>query len=329
MKVEDNVDSLIDSAFENQRQESIVKMLDAYELNWKIVKIPLIRSIDIADKIINPHGEESGIKSVRVNKQTATPFYSIEREDTHQTFWASRKSYEPFQNYQLAELLYKISERTGYELHGGGELSGGAKVFLQLNTGEENGIGENRDTIRKFVTALNSHDGQTAMRWGLTNITISCSNTFNAAYRQLKSSVRHTATMHKRLEASLQEIEVLNKVEELMFTQIRVLASKPMVQKSLVNVVKSVVGVDMTLSQEQLQNEYKTYTLTRLGELLSAIQQETAEKGSTLWGLFSGVTKYTSHVMPSGKKHGARVESKYIGNGYKIDNNAFQMISAM
>ena len=51
-----------------------------------------------------------------------------------------------------------------------------------------------------------------------------------------------------------------------------------------------------------------------------------SSKGETLWGLFSGVTHYTSHVLPVPKRDNARLESKYVGTGASVDNDAFAMI---
>jgi len=48
-----------------------------------------------------------------------------------------------------------------------------------------------------------------------------------------------------------------------------------------------------------------------------------------LWGLFSGVTKYTSHVMPVPNRENGRLESKYVGNGADVDNESFSTIVKM
>lgn len=303
-----DVDELISSAIDNHKRDSINTMLDAYELNWRVVKKPM-QIIWSPDEVIK------------------SPHMQVMREDTRQVFWASKDAYEVFQNQDLAELLFRIAEQTGYELHGGGMFSDGARVFLQLITGEEKGIGKNKDVIKKFLTAINSHDGQTSMRWGLTNVTISCTNTFNRAYSELKSSARHTKTMHQRIDDSLKKIEMLNEIEDGMFKRIHTMASEEVTQKNMTEVIERITGVDMLLTAEEITKNYSTYAVSRMTELLEAINQEMEQKGNTTWGLFSGVTKYTSHVMPVGKKDGARVESKYAGSGYKLDNVAYEILN--
>jgi light-regulated signal transduction histidine kinase (bacteriophytochrome) len=63
--------------------------------------------------------------------------------------------------------------------------------------------------------------------------------------------------------------------------------------------------------------------------MLQSIGSEMSVKGETLWGLFSGVTHYTSHVMPTPKRENARLESKYVGNGGNIDNDVYESIVKM
>jgi hypothetical protein len=72
---------------------------------------------------------------------------------------------------------------------------------------------------------------------------------------------------------------------------------------------------------------YSTYAVNRSQELLTSINREMTGKGDTLWGLFSGVTHYTSHVLPVPKRDNARLESKYTGTGYDIDNRVMSMIT--
>jgi hypothetical protein len=102
--------------------ESLInEMLDTYKLNWKVSKQPLFL----------PNEINSG-------------FFGIVRDDNNFTFSTCKEGYFPFQNYQLGELLLRVSEKTGYELHSGGSFNGGGKVYLQLKTGNTiEGLGKN------------------------------------------------------------------------------------------------------------------------------------------------------------------------------------------
>lgn len=296
------IDSLINGAIKN---DSVNEMLDRFGLNWSVSKLPLSL----------PDG-------------TTTQYFGIAREDNKVCFSTCKDSYVPYQNEELAELVYRIADKTGYEIYKGGQFNGGAKVYIQLQTGTVSGIGANNDSIKKFVTAINSHDGTTSLKWGHTNITISCKNTFNAAYKELKQSARHTVSIHDRVEQSLRQIEGLGKVEKSIFDTYFKLAETPVKKDDLVNVVKSAMGIDILLTKDQLQKQYSTYNINRMHELLACIDKEMKQKGQTLWGLFSGVTNYTTHVIPAPSRENGRLESKYVGSGFKMDNQIFDLIKA-
>ena len=55
------------------------------------------------------------------------------------------------------------------------------------------------------------------------------------------------------------------------------------------------------LDEEEYLNEYELSTRKKnqLGDFRSDLKCEIAHKGDNLWGLFSGVTRYTTHTMKS------------------------------
>jgi phage/plasmid-like protein (TIGR03299 family) len=258
---------------------------------------------------------------------TATKFQAIVREDNNDVFTTCKDGYVPYQNSELAELLLRVSEKTGYSIHSGGMFNGGGKVYLQLNTGNEiNGIGKNRTSVKGFITGINGHDGTTSLKWGAVNFTICCSNTFASARGKLSNSARHTASIHDRVERSLREIESVTMAEKTIFDQFIRLSEVQVTSKNIASIVKGVTGVDVSIPRSKAQEIYSQHAVDRSGELLTSIAREIEQKGETLWGLFSGVTHYTSHVMPVLKRVNGRTESKYIGTASEVDNNAFESI---
>jgi len=303
-----NAENLLNSVFANvQKPENaapVDEMLDRYALNWSVKKTPLLL----------PSGADSG-------------FFGIVREDTQKTFTTCKDSYIPFQNSELAEMLIRISEKTGYGLHSGGSFNGGGKVFLQLESPNKiANIGENRDKVNGYLTGLNSHDGSTSLKWGETNITISCRNTFMAAVRALKQTARHTASIHARVEDAIKTLTGVVTEEKNLFERFIKLSSEPVTRGHIASIVKDITEIDVL--NESNNKEASTYARNRATELLTAINSEMNQKGQTLWGLFSGVTKYTSHIMPTPDRDNARLESIYTGTGFAINNAAFAKLSA-
>jgi len=306
-----DANSIIESAFnglkltDNANADAVATLLDKFGLRWEVSKQPLLL----------PTGEETG-------------FFGIVREDTKDTFSTCKDGYVPFQNSELAELLIRISEKTGYTIHSGGGFNGGGKVYLQLNSGNSiASIGKDRTAVKGFVTGINSHDGTTSLKWGNANITISCQNTFMSASKQLTNKARHTASIHNRVEDSIREITGVVQAEQSLFDKFIRLSEVPVTKEHIKKVTEAITGVDISLTAAQRVDKYSTYSVNRTEELLNSISREINGKGETLWGLFSGVTHYTSHTLPVPKRENARLESKYTGTGLSIDNNALNMVT--
>ena len=259
-----------------------------------------------------------------------TPYFGIVRDDKQITFSTCKEGYVPFQNSELAEMLIRLSEKTGYDISGGGMFNEGGKLYLQLKSPNKiTGIGANSDTVNGFLTGINSHDGTTALKFGETNITISCANTFMAACREMKSSLRHTQSIHDRVEAAIREINGIVVSEKSLFDTFIKLAEIPATKQAIARIVKDITEVDTLLTKAEIQEKYTTYAVNRSGELLQAIAKEMAQKGNTMWGLMSGVTNYTTHTMPVPKRDNARLESLYTGSGYSINNDSFKTIKEL
>lgn len=285
--------------------DAVATLLDKYGLRWEVEKQPLLL----------PCGTE-------------TPFFGIVRADNNHTFSTCKGSYVPYQNSELGELLVRIAEKGGYSIHSGGAFNGGAKVFIQLDTGNAlKGIGSNNDIVKGFVTGINSHDGTNSLRWGGSNITISCENTFAAAASDLPNRVRHTASIHDRVDTYLRHVERIVRAENALFERFKRLASIPVSREDILKVTKAITGVDVSTNERQAMEKHSTITLRKTNDLLESIDSEMTQKGDTLWGLFSGVTHYTSHKMSVPRRDNARLESKYTGSGLKIDSMVLEMLN--
>lgn len=306
-------DSIIGGAFDglqlsdNANAEAVATLLDRFDLRWSVSK----------QELYLPDG-------------TPTTFKAIVRDDNKQVFATCKDGYTPYQNSELAEMLIRISEKTGYDIHSGGMFNGGGKIYLQLSTGNEiNGIGLNKTKVKGYVTGINGHDGTTSLKWGSVNFTICCSNTFAAAKGKLQNTARHTASIHDKVERSIREIEGVTKQEKTIFEQFIRLSEVAVTSSNIVRIVKEVTGVDINTPRSKAEDTYSRQAIEKATELSTSISREMAQKGETLWGLFSGVTHYTSHVMHAPTRENGRIESKYIGAGMNVDNDAFASVLSM
>jgi phage/plasmid-like protein (TIGR03299 family) len=257
---------------------------------------------------------ESGIELDRIG---------IVREDTNQILGVHSNGYVPFANDQLVELLQRVSSLTGLEIHKGGEFGGGKKVFVQLKSSD---LKLGNDRVEGFVTGINSFDGSTSLAFGNSNLTISCQNTFFAAYRNL-DKVRHTKNMNYKIDEICRGIDVLVEEEKQMFTTIKKMSETRFSQETKDRVIKTLFDIDMDIKLVGFNDseELSTNTKNKLSRMYIDMNGEIQGKGDNVWGLFSGITKYTTHSLTKYDN----TENKMFGTYGKRERQIFQDLAEL
>ena len=233
-----------------------------------------------------------------------TEHIAIVRVDTNKILGVHGNGYTAYQNTEMAEILNRISGKMGLPLHRGGYFGEGEKTYIQLKTGDRR-LGT--DMVKGYLTCINSFDGSTSLAFGHSNTTISCMNTFFASNKELVNKVRHTAAMHGRVDLICQQIEEVLRTEELIFDSIEKMREvritpqvKDMVLAHILNLQKEERLADLSTLSTRKKNI--------LSDLQVNINGEVIDKGENVWGLFSGITKYTTHSLK-----GDSTENKLFG----------------
>jgi len=284
----------------SEKSINAVELLIKTGLDWSVSKEPLVINLnpDLTDQELE-EAENLGMPQV-----IPTEYVAILREDTKTVLGVHKAGYEVFQNQELAELILDLSKVADAPLHSFGTLKGGAKVYIQLKTGNTHlrRPDGTMDTIEGFGTIVNSFDGSTSLGIGISTVTISCMNKYFAAYRQLDSKIKHTKGMTVRVEDLLKSMDIFRKDESEHFDLIRRLASAPITAQAIDTVYKGMFDVSFADAQANRTAKVADRTLsTKKTNLIETFTLDTAnqitDKGETLWGLFSGITKYTTHSL--------------------------------
>jgi len=282
--------------------ERIFEILEEANLNWTV-----------------------GCEPLHLPNGVQTPYIATVRSDNNQVF-GTFKNYEVFQNHELAELALRVSEHTNLKFEHGGEFAKGGKVFIHLRNGDTTGIGDNNDVIHNYITAINSHDGSTALRWGYSNKVVSCQNTFWSVYKSLQNSVRHTSSMKERVEQALRDIEHIQKEKKRMIDVFFKFNNELATEKEIAHVVNLITKVDLNGNMKEAKELYTTQQLNKVKDLGFNISHQMNEKGNTLWGLFNGVTRYTTHEMG---RDNTRDQGKAMGQQNRVDNSVFRYLEEL
>jgi len=288
-------------------------LLHKYKLDWEVQKLPLNFE---TPSLIMPSDSQ-------ISEKHDSGFYGVVRTDNNDCFGAFTDQYETFQNAELAELVLNIADTIGQPISNGAEFKGGRKVMLQVNL-QPVKIGD--DTITRKATAINSHDGSTSLRWGTTGTTISCANQFSAIRKELENGVRHTRNMREAINRSLRILENMEKSDKTLFEIFSSMTDFKATRKQVNETINLITGVDVTMGENSAKQQYSTRKLNQTQDLVQSIVKEMSYKGDTLWGLFSGVTHYTTHKGGSDR---TREESKYVGGLQRIDQKVFNKFATL
>jgi hypothetical protein len=72
------------------------------------------------------------------------------------------------------------------------------------------------------------------------------------------------------------------------------------------------------------ESELSTRSLNAMETLYGHIKKETNQKGDNLFGLFSGVTSWTTHEKSAPRRENGREESMMTGTNYKTNEQGLQ-----
>jgi phage/plasmid-like protein (TIGR03299 family) len=241
---------------------------------------------------------------------------ALVREDTKKILGVHAKGYEIYQNDELLELLNRIGMSTGLSLHTGGCFKGGDRVWFQLKSNDHK-MGDG-DTIKGYISGFNSFDGRASLAFGNSKTTVSCQNTFWMAYRQVDTRMRHSANMRPKIDEILRRIDVLMNEEKEQFQQIDRLNSIRMTAEVRDLITKRLFEISV---EERLDGgNLSTNKMNKITKFNYDLGLELGQKGDNLWGLFSGVTRYTTHSM----KNGDNSEGKMFGRTGTIEREIYK-----
>jgi phage/plasmid-like protein (TIGR03299 family) len=274
--------------------EKVFEILENTGTNWSAEKINLV----------TPCGKSTGS-------------YGMFRSDNGEWLGTVKERYEPYQNSKLVETLVDACDSINLNLKKGGTLKNGSKVFYQIDLPMEY-VG--KSNVKRYITALNSHDGSTSIAFGSTNTVIVCQNTFFRAYREMEK-VKHTINSHSRIEEMANNLKMTLSYDEKLFEQFKRMADIEMNDSIVQTLVNKLWKVDIQKNIDSLSTRSKNQIQTFANNLQTEIQLE----GKTIWGLFNAVTRYTNHESAP-KDELKKNDYLMNGSGATLSNLAFDTL---
>ena len=247
---------------------------------------------------------------------------AVVREDTNKVLSVMSDGYHPYQNQDLLELLFKVSQQTGLELRKGGEFKDGARVYFQLKSGD---LTMPNDRIEGYLTGINSFDGSTSLAFGPSNVTISCMNSFFAAFRSIQTKVRHTKNMTVKIDEICSGLEKVLYQEKEIFNNIVMLSETKVSDKNIDFVLRKLFNIKPEVDYNNDEHT-STNLKNKMSKFYVDLDGEMKQKGDNLWGLFSGVTKFTTHSLSKGDNTEAKMFDVYGEREKQIFSSLVELV---
>ncbi len=256
-----------------------------------------------------------------------TPYFGLFNSKTNECINTAKAGYTVSQNDEVMNMVLTGTERFGeLSVHKAGSINGGRRIFIQLKVDGAALVGT--DTITKFITIIDSNDGSTGLSVGIGDIAAHCFNQFFRFYKAGEAKFRHTATLEQKM------LTIPSLVETAMGRSMQQIAlykkwlSTPLTKDLADKMVHSVLGYDRVLTNAEDRAKLSTRSIGLMDTLYTAIETERGMVGDNLFGLFNGVTRFTTHHQKVPKRTNGHDESLMVGEAYNKAIKAFDFCVA-
>ena len=87
--------------------------------------------------------------------------------------------------------------------------------------------------------------------------------------------------------------------------------------------VKHLLGYDKLMSVRK-ESDLSVRSLNVMDDLYGHLEKEMNQKGENLFGLFSGVTSWTTHSKSAPRRENGRLESLMVGTNNRVNQDAYE-----
>lgn len=279
---------------------------DVDKLNWEISEQPVYTGSPL--HTVYDGTTQHNIKIVEGVK-------ALVRDDNKDVLSIKKDSYNPLTNARFMEIAEFIKQYSGFELSGYQEYKNGAKVLGYLkNTSDVQKIGGH--VIEDYMLIGNSFDGSTSFFSGCVTELLRCTNQFGRINQV--SRIRHTLGNEGKINELLEQIEQHFASRSYMYNSFNRMGEKIVSDELFEKALNYILEIDVN-------TEISTRKANQKDLLTSCISTESRALGKNVWGLFNGVTWYTTHELNSKEK----VKGNIFGTPYKINERAFEFCNSL
>jgi len=246
--------------------------------------------------------------SVNGSNKVVPNFTAIVRDDSHETLSIVKKKYNLLSNKDFMTLVHDICEISRFELKGFQSIQGGEIILGYLKNGDPNfKIGNLK--AEDYLVFGNSFTRKTSLFVGTSTKILSCQNQFGQIHQNIK--IPHFSTMEKRIqEMKTFFINYFQTKQDMLnalngFQNIKISPE----------IIEEAITYILDLEKFDKLDDAPKQRQSKIIDLRESITSEMMKIGENGWGLFNGITHFTTH-----KISGKRSSNETIGNLFGVKN---------
>lgn len=252
--------------------------------------------------------KETGI--LDINGNPIKGYKQITRDDDGSSIAVMKNSYTPMTTQQFSDTANAVADQIGGVIKEGSfkdwntndkkvNIGAAAPVITcQIEMSEPLEIAGSK--IEGWLTLGVGFDGGRSFFIGHTNNYLRCTNAFGSIVKDFTS--RLTKNNMVRVEDIIKNIGVYREYERKLYENFVKFQEVKVDERIVQECVARLIGLtaeERALSPRELEKELSAQKLNKRDDILASVRTEMAELGNNAWGLFNGVTHYTTHVMSS------------------------------
>jgi hypothetical protein len=231
-------------------------------------------------------------EAVTINGCFPTGKTAIVRNDNGRVLGIVGKDYCPVSNTRLMQFTDALTKTGEFELKGFDEINDGKMILAYLQNKNPN-LSISGCAMREYLVIGNSHDGTKPFYIGTGSSLIRCENQFYSTLKVFRK--KHTSPILIE-EGMIQDLIKTYKAKKTniysAFDGMESVRVNDQVVERLIREIHKMLATDSReIKAEELGWSPSMITLR------NSIKREMRDLGNNAFGLFNGVTWYTSHEM--------------------------------
>ncbi len=243
------------------------------------------------------------------------------RDDNDETLGIVGSRYTILQNYEAFDFMDELLGEIGAFYETAGSLKGGKSIWLMVRLPDHIKVADG-DELVPYLLLKNSHDGSGAVTIAATMVRVVCQNTLTMALggNSNKFKIRHTASMHDRVDSAREAIRLVNENIVTYSDTFRDMLNVELDEELYEEYILNVIDVDMEKSRGK--NIYDTIENLYLTEETN----QTGDMSGTLWSAYNAVTYWVDHergLNQYGRRKDNADEAALFGSGATMKQKAY------